>query len=33
MNKLFIYCDGGFGNRFGTLLGGHWGGGPKPWEW
>lgn len=22
MNKLFIYCDGGFGNRYGTLLGG-----------
>lgn len=22
MKNLFIYCDGGFGNRFGTLLGG-----------
>ena len=22
MRKLFIYCDGGFGNRYGTLLGG-----------
>ena len=22
MNKLFIYCDGGFGNRYGTLLSG-----------
>lgn len=22
MKKLFIYCDGGFGNRYGTLLGG-----------
>ena len=22
MKKLYIYCDGGFGNRYGTLLGG-----------
>lgn len=24
MNNLFIYCDGGFGNRYNCLMGGLW---------